>query len=117
MFRGGSRANRGNARSVGFSEVPRCRYIASVPLGGLGFMNVGEAIASRYSCRAFLPDPIPEATVRDIVQRAARAPSGGNLQPWLVHAIAGEKLAALKAMLRPRFASELPRGEGPEYDV
>ena len=80
-------------------------------------MDVREAIASRYSCRAFLPDPVPEATVRDILQRAARAPSGGNLQPWLVHAIAGERLEALKALLRPRFAKELPRGEGPEYDI
>jgi nitroreductase len=80
-------------------------------------MDVRDAIASRYSCRAFLPDSIPEATVRDIVARAARAPSGGNLQPWLVHAIAGARLEALKALLRPRFAKELPRGEGPEYDV
>jgi nitroreductase len=80
-------------------------------------MDVRDAIASRYSCRAFLPDSIPQATVRDIIARAARAPSGGNLQPWLVHAIAGARLEALKALLRPRFAKELPRGEGPEYDV
>ena len=81
-------------------------------------MDVAEAIATRYSCRAFLPDkPVSESVVRDILQRAARAPSGGNLQPWLVHAIAGEKLEALKAQLRPRFAKELPRGEGAEYAV
>jgi nitroreductase len=80
-------------------------------------MDVRDAIASRYSCRAFLPDSIPEATVRDIIARAARAPSGGNLQPWLVHAIAGARLEELKALLRPRFARELPRGEGAEYDV
>src|SRR6187551_2499887 len=36
-------------------------------------MDVFEAVASRYSCRAFLPTPVPEATVRDIVERAARA--------------------------------------------
>ncbi|HMK80575.1 MAG TPA: nitroreductase [Xanthobacteraceae bacterium] len=80
-------------------------------------MDVRDAVASRYSCRAFLPDPVPEATVRDILARAARAPSGGNLQPWLVHVLAGERIEALKALLRPRFASELPRGEGAEYDV
>ena len=55
--------------------------------------------------------------VRDILDRAARAPSGGNLQPWLVHALAGERLEALKDQLRPRFAKELPRGEGAEYQV
>ena len=66
------------------------------------------------SCRAFLPTPVPLAIVRDILDRAARAPSGGNLQPWLVHALAGARLEELKAQLRPRFAKELPRGEGAE---
>jgi nitroreductase len=80
-------------------------------------MDVRDAIATRYSCRAFLPTPVSQEIVRDIVDRAARAPSGGNLQPWLVHAIAGAKLEALKEQLRPRFAKELPRGEGGEYEV
>jgi nitroreductase len=81
-------------------------------------MDVRDAVASRYSCRAFVPDkPVPRQTVREILERAARAPSGGNLQPWVVHAITGERLEALKAQLLPRFAKELPRGEGSEYDV
>jgi nitroreductase len=80
-------------------------------------MDVRDAVASRYSCRAFLPTPVPESVVREILERAARAPSGGNLQPWLVHAVAGQRLEDLKAQLRPRFAAELPRGEGAEYDV
>jgi nitroreductase len=80
-------------------------------------MDVRDAIATRYSCRAFLPTPVPLDTVRDILDRAAGAPSGGNLQPWLVQAIAGGRLEALKAQLRPRFAKELPRGEGAEYQV
>ena len=32
-------------------------------------MDVLEAVASRYSCRAFLPTPVPEATIRDIVAK------------------------------------------------
>jgi nitroreductase len=80
-------------------------------------MDVRDAVATRYSCRAFLPTPIPLDIVRDILERAARAPSGGNLQPWLVHALAGERLEALKDAIRPRFATLLPRGEGAEYDV
>lgn len=80
-------------------------------------MDVRDAIATRYSCRAFLPTPVPQNIVREILDRAARAPSGGNLQPWLVHALAGERLEALKTQLRPRFAKELPRGEGAEYQV
>jgi len=80
-------------------------------------MDVRDAVATRYSCRAFLPTPVPAATVREILERAARAPSGGNLQPWLVHAVAGARLEELKAQLRPRFAAELPHGEGAEYEV
>jgi nitroreductase len=79
-------------------------------------MDVRDAVASRYSCRAFLPTPVPEQTVRDILERAARAPSGGNLQPWRVHALAGAKLEALRAIVRARL-DELPRFEGAEYDI
>ena len=48
-------------------------------------MDVRDAVASRFSCRAFLPTPVPLAVVREILDRAARAPSGGNLQPWPTH--------------------------------
>ena len=80
-------------------------------------MDVRDAVASRYSCRAFLPTPVPIETVKDILNCAARAPSGGNLQAWLVHVLAGDRLEALRDQLRPRFAKELPRGEGAEYQV
>src|SRR5215831_13813149 len=79
-------------------------------------MDVREAVATRFSCRAFLDKPVSAAVVRDILARAARAPSGGNVQPWRVHALAGERLAALIGLVRPRFA-ELPRGEGAEYAI
>lgn len=80
-------------------------------------MDVREAVNSRYSCRAFLDKPIPEATVRDIVGRAARAPSAGNMQPWRVYALAGQRIAQLKALMAPRMAAELPKGEGTDYTI
>jgi hypothetical protein len=79
-------------------------------------MDVRDAVASRYSCRAFLPIPVPEATVREIIERAARAPSGGNLQAWRVYVISGARVEALKALLAPRMG-ELPKGEGGEYQI
>ncbi len=79
-------------------------------------MNVRDAVASRFSCRAFLPIPVPETTVRDILERAARAPSGSNLQPWHVYALAGDRLEALKAIIEPRHG-DLPHGDGPGYEV
>jgi len=79
-------------------------------------MNVSDAVASRYSCRAFLPTPVPEATVRDILERAARAPSGGNVQPWRVDVLAGKPLDELRASIRAR-PELLPAGEGAEYNI
>ena len=57
-------------------------------------MNVSDAVRQRHSVRAFKPEQPPAAMVRSILEQAARAPSGGNLQPWHVHALAGEPLAA-----------------------
>lgn len=79
-------------------------------------MNVTEAVASRVSIRAYRPDAVPEPIVREILDLARKAPSGGNLQPWRVWALAGEDLEALKAKVRDRFA-ETPAGEPVEYDV
>jgi nitroreductase len=79
-------------------------------------VNVSEAVSTRMSCRAFLDTPVPEATVRAILDAARRAPSGGNLQPWHVHVLTGEPLAGLLAAVRRKLPAE-PRGEGSEYDI
>jgi nitroreductase len=73
-------------------------------------MDVSEAVASRRSVRGFLPDPVDGAVIRRVVERAARAASGGNLQPWHVDVVAGEPLAELKAIMRDRLTtgSEVP---------
>jgi len=56
---------------------------------------VDEALNSRRSVRAFLPTEVDEQTIRDILQVAARAPSGTNMQPWKVYVVTGEKKQAL----------------------
>tara|TARA_R110002096_G_scaffold74017_11_gene175307 strand:+ start:1965 stop:2639 length:675 start_codon:yes stop_codon:yes gene_type:complete len=53
-------------------------------------MDVREALAARISTRAYLARPVSEAQVRELLALASRAPSGGNLQPWQVHVVAGE---------------------------
>lgn len=57
--------------------------------------TVDEALTSRRSVRAFMPDPVDEETIRDILTLAARAPSGTNMQPWKVFVVSGEKKQAL----------------------
>ncbi len=53
---------------------------------------VDEAILSRRSVRAFLPDAVDDAIIRDILQVASRAPSGTNMQPWKVYVTRGETM-------------------------
>jgi len=52
-------------------------------------MNVREALAARISTRAYLDTAVSEAQVRELLTLAARAPSGGNLQPWQVNVVTG----------------------------
>lgn len=56
---------------------------------------VDEAITSRRSVRAFLPTPVDEATIREILEVASRAPSGTNMQPWRVYVTTGETQKAV----------------------
>jgi nitroreductase len=74
-------------------------------------MTVTAAVTARMSVRAFRPDAVPGEVVRDILETAKTAPSGGNLQPWRVYALGGASLAAFKALI-----AQTPLEE-PEYDV
>jgi nitroreductase len=73
-------------------------------------MTVTEAVQSRRSVRAFLDTPVPESLLREALELAARAPSGGNLQPWRIYVIAGERLAQFTQTVRqsPPTPSEYP---------
>ncbi len=79
-------------------------------------MKVSEALQSRISCRAFLPDEISLETVKSILETANAAPSGGNLQPWRVMAVGGEKLSGLFEQVREDM-KETPRGQKPLFNV
>ncbi len=50
---------------------------------------VDHAIATRQSMRAFLPTPVPRATIEQILAVSSRAPSGTNTQPWKVTVLTG----------------------------
>lgn len=69
-------------------------------------MDAIEAITSRRSVRGFLPTPVPEETVRRLIEVAARAPSGSNIQPWRVHVLGPETRARLSAAVHERRAKE-----------
>ena len=66
---------------------------------------VDAAITSRHSMRAFLPTPIPRATIEDILRVASRAPSGTNTQPWQVHVLMGAARQRLSDRISAIYAN------------
>lgn len=82
-----------------------------------GQAAVDDAITSRRSIRAFLPTPIPEATIREILDVSARAPSGTNTQPWKVHVLTGDARRRLADAVRAAYDDPVERAlHSEEYD-
>jgi nitroreductase len=74
-------------------------------------MNVTEAVRRRKSIRAFLPTPVDDSVIADLLTTAARAPSGGNVQPWRVYVVNGDAMARFRAFIADRDI------EPPAYDI
>ena len=53
-------------------------------------LSADEALLTRRSVRAFLPQPVPAAAVEELLALASRSASGSNIQPWKVHVFSGE---------------------------
>jgi len=73
-------------------------------------MDVSKAVDQRISTRAFLPDALPESEVRDWLEQAQRAPSGGNTQPWRTIIVSGAAKDAVIGMAAPVLAAN-PKGQ------
>ncbi|MFT3801983.1 MAG: nitroreductase [Burkholderiaceae bacterium] len=79
-------------------------------------MKVSEALGSRISARAYSDRPVPGGVIRAILEAAARAPSGGNLQPWHTWVLAGTELDRFLAKIREAQKTS-PTGQEPEYNI
>ena len=71
-------------------------------------MKVSDAVMSRRSIRAFTAEPVENAQLRRLLEKAARAPSGGNVQPWRVYVINGPSMRRFRDFLATRTAPETP---------
>ena len=76
-------------------------------------MELETAISERRSVRAFRPEPVPEPTLRSIFERAQRAPSWCNIQPWRVWIASGETRAHLAAAMSRAATSDPPSPDVP----
>lgn len=77
--------------------------------------EVDAAITSRRSLRAFLPTPVPRATVEHLLDVAARAPSGTNMQPWRGHVMAGARLLRFCGAVEAAFLAGVTEARDYRY--
>lgn len=79
-------------------------------------MNVTDAVTTRRSVRKFTDQPVDRVTLTRVLEKAQRAPSGGNTQPWNAVVLTGEPMQALFAKVVEQF----PKGREahkPEYHI
>lgn len=71
--------------------------------------TLSQILEDRYSCRAFLPDAVPDADLTRIVETARHVPSWCNAQPWQVEITRGEATSRLRDKLQQTaLAGTLP---------
>ena len=75
-------------------------------------MNVSDAISSRSSIRDFLTSPVSNALINELLTKASRSPSGGNLQPWKIFIINKESMDDFL-----EFQANWTQPEDPAYDI
>ncbi|MGN6097862.1 MAG: nitroreductase [Bosea sp. (in: a-proteobacteria)] len=81
-----------------------------------GAEAVEQAILKRRAVRAFLPDPVDPTLVRRLIELAARAPSGTNMQPWKLRVVGSQSRARLEtALITALEAGERPGAEEYRY--
>ena len=62
-------------------------------------MNIKEGIEKRFSVRAFTDEVPKMETIKEILNTANAAPSGGNIQPWKVYVLSKEAKSVLQNKL------------------
>ena len=63
------------------------------------FETLTRLLDERWTCRQFLPDPVPEADVERLLALAQRTPSWCNTQPWQVDVTSGAATDRFRAAL------------------
>lgn len=78
--------------------------------------SVTAALHHRRSVRAFTDRAVDPALIKQILETAQRAPSGGNVQPWQATVLTGAPWQAVQDAVAARIAMG-KAGREPEYDI
>tara|TARA_Y100001970_G_scaffold182765_1_gene222272 strand:+ start:13871 stop:14524 length:654 start_codon:yes stop_codon:yes gene_type:complete len=66
--------------------------------------DIYEMMSTLRAVRRLLPDPIPDDVMDRVLQAAAWAPTGGNMQPWRVIVVtSSERKQALADIYKPAW--------------
>ncbi len=72
-------------------------------------MEVVQALNSRFTCRAFNPEPVKKEVILKIMECAICSPSWANTQPWEIFIAGGEVLERIRRAYMEYFANDEPR--------
>ena len=75
-------------------------------------MKVSEAVFARRSIRDFLETPVSNSLIEELLEKASRSPSGGNLQPWRIYVLNNKSLTDFFS-----FQSKWIEPEDPAYEI
>jgi nitroreductase len=92
------------------------RNVAGLSRGwGSVLSDLKSLLEARRSVRAFTDQPVDMERLTTLIQTAARAPSGGNVQPWHVYMLGGRRMAEFRGLMQTRIATG--QADTPEYPV
>ncbi|MDB2405563.1 nitroreductase [Arcobacteraceae bacterium] len=69
-------------------------------------MNVTESLINRKSVRAFLKQEVPKEKIEHILNTAKHAPSGVNMQPWVVSVVSKDTKKTIETKMEELFVSD-----------
>ena len=67
--------------------------------------NLDKLLSERFSTRAYLPKPVSETLVKELLAVAGKSASGGNMQPWNTYVLANAEKDNLTAAINNEISA------------
>jgi len=81
-------------------------------------VDLSKFLRSRRSIRRFLPDPIPQSVIEEIIETATYAPSAHDKQPWRFVVISSEETKSkLFTAITNKFRLDMLKDKAPVEEI
>ncbi|RYY99666.1 MAG: nitroreductase [Comamonadaceae bacterium] len=74
---------------------------------------MARLLDERWSCRAFRPEPLPQALIEHLLQLAQRTASWCNTQPWRITVTSGSGTVRFRQAMQAAARSQTPQSDIP----